>query len=35
NYIDQIGYQGWIGCEYVPSTTTTESLRWLKNETQF
>lgn len=33
NYIDQIGYQGWIGCEYIPSTTTAESLDWLKNET--
>ncbi|MBJ9241033.1 hydroxypyruvate isomerase [Citrobacter braakii] len=28
NYIDKIGYQGWIGCEYVPSTTTAESLAW-------
>lgn len=28
NYIDQLGYQGWIGCEYIPSTTTAESLAW-------
>ncbi len=33
DYIDQLGYQGWIGCEYIPSTTTMESLRWIKNET--
>lgn len=30
DYINHIGYQGWIGCEYIPSTTTTESLAWLK-----
>lgn len=28
--IEQLGYQGWIGCEYMPSTTTEESLGWLK-----
>ncbi len=26
--IDSLGYQGWIGCEYKPATTTTEGLGW-------
>ncbi len=28
--LDSIDYQGWIGCEYVPVTTTTEGLGWLE-----
>ncbi len=28
--IDSSGYDGWIGCEYVPSTTTEEGLGWLR-----
>lgn len=27
--IDQLGYDGWIGCEYKPATTTTAGLSWL------
>ncbi len=27
-FIDRIGYQGWIGCEYKPATTTIEGLGW-------
>jgi hydroxypyruvate isomerase len=27
-YLDEIGYRGWIGCEYRPKTTTAEGLRW-------
>ena len=27
-HIDAIGYDGWIGCEYKPRTTTTEGLGW-------
>ncbi len=27
--IDEIGYDGWIGCEYKPKTTTAEGLGWL------
>jgi hydroxypyruvate isomerase len=27
-YLDQIGYRGWIGCEYKPRTTTAEGLGW-------
>lgn len=28
DYLDKIGYQGWIGCEYKPATTTVEGLGW-------
>jgi hydroxypyruvate isomerase len=31
--IDALGYSGWIGCEYRPSTETTQSLSWLKRFT--
>jgi hydroxypyruvate isomerase len=27
-YLDEIGYRGWIGCEYKPKTTTIEGLKW-------
>ncbi len=27
--IDQLGYDGWIGCEYKPATTTAAGLSWL------
>ena len=26
--IDELGYRGWIGCEYKPATTTTAGLSW-------
>jgi hydroxypyruvate isomerase len=26
--LDEIGYQGWIGCEYTPSGATADSLAW-------
>jgi hydroxypyruvate isomerase len=26
--LDEIGYQGWIGCEYTPSGETEASLAW-------
>ena len=29
-HLDAIGYQGWIGCEYKPKTTTREGLGWLQ-----
>jgi hydroxypyruvate isomerase len=29
-FLDSIGYQGWIGCEYKPKTVTDESLEWFK-----
>lgn len=27
--IDEIGYDGWIGCEYKPKTTTVDGLGWI------
>jgi hydroxypyruvate isomerase len=27
-HLDKIGYQGWIGCEYKPATTTAAGLGW-------
>lgn len=27
-HLDRIGYQGWVGCEYRPSTTTEAGLGW-------
>ncbi len=30
SFLGSIGYQGWIGCEYIPATTTTEGLGWLE-----
>jgi len=27
--LDELGYAGWIGCEYKPRTTTTAGLDWL------
>lgn len=29
-FIDELGYDGWIGCEYKPLTTTEAGLGWLK-----
>ena len=28
--IDDLGYQGWVGAEYVPRTSTAESLGWFQ-----
>jgi hydroxypyruvate isomerase len=28
--VDQLGYQGWIGCEYKPAGKTEDGLAWLK-----
>jgi hydroxypyruvate isomerase len=28
--ISQLGYQGWIGCEYIPAGATSAGLGWLK-----
>jgi hydroxypyruvate isomerase len=30
DWIDRIGYQGWIGCEYNPKAGTVEGLGWTK-----
>ena len=29
-FIDSIGYQGWIGCEYKPASNTEAGLGWIK-----
>ena len=29
--VDELGYAGWIGCEYHPKAGTSEGLAWLKN----
>jgi len=29
DFLDRIGYEGWIGCEYKPATTTLEGLGWV------
>jgi hydroxypyruvate isomerase len=29
-FLDRIGYAGWIGCEYKPTTTTDAGLGWIK-----
>ncbi len=29
-HLDNIGYQGWVGCEYVPANGTVAGLTWLK-----
>lgn len=30
-HLDRIGYQGWIGCEYKPATSTSAGLSWMKS----
>lgn len=30
DFIDRIGYQGWIGCEYKPAGRTEDGLGWMK-----
>jgi hydroxypyruvate isomerase len=29
--LDQLGYDGWLGCEYRPAKGTVEGLGWMKN----
>jgi len=29
-FLDRIGYQGWIGCEYKPTANTEAGLGWIK-----
>lgn len=33
NFIDRIGYTGWIGCEYRPLSTTEAGLGWMEQAT--
>ncbi len=29
-FIDKLGYEGWIGAEYIPAGHTEQGLGWLK-----
>jgi hydroxypyruvate isomerase len=29
-FIDEAGYNGWVGCEYRPAGATEEGLKWAK-----
>ncbi|MDH4323104.1 MAG: TIM barrel protein, partial [Betaproteobacteria bacterium] len=29
-HIDRLGYQGWMGCEYIPKGDTVAGLAWAK-----
>ena len=31
-YLDEIGYAGWVGCEYKPKTATDQSFEWLASQ---
>ena len=31
NLIDEAGYDGWIGCEYRPASTTQDGLGWISD----
>jgi hydroxypyruvate isomerase len=30
-FIDKLGYEGWIGCEYKPAGKTEDGLDWIKS----
>ena len=30
-FLDSIGYDGWIGCEYKPKNSTDEGLGWRRS----
>ena len=29
-FIDKLGYEGWVGAEYIPANGTEQGLGWLK-----
>jgi hydroxypyruvate isomerase len=35
DFIDRIGYRGWIGCEYKPAATTEAGLGWMKRHVTY
>ena len=30
DFIDGLGYEGWIGCEYKPAAATVDGLDWIR-----
>ena len=30
-FIDNSGYKGWVGCEYIPKGNTIDGLKWIEN----
>jgi hydroxypyruvate isomerase len=30
DFVDRVGYTGWIGCEYIPKAGTVDGLQWAK-----
>lgn len=30
DYLDRLGYAGWVGCEYKPCSDTDSGLGWLR-----
>ena len=30
DFMDHIGYDGWIGCEFIPVAVTQQSLGWFE-----
>ena len=30
-FIDNSGYKGWVGCEYIPKGNTFDGLKWIEN----
>ena len=30
--VDELGYDGWVGCEYRPRAGTSEGLSWLRRQ---
>lgn len=29
--LEEVGYKGWVGCEYKPSGGSAENLNWIKD----
>jgi hydroxypyruvate isomerase len=29
-YLDRLGYEGWVGCEYIPLENTEQGLAWAR-----
>ncbi|MDP2973254.1 MAG: TIM barrel protein, partial [Deltaproteobacteria bacterium] len=29
-FVDEAGYEGWMGCEYIPAGKTEDGLKWIE-----